>query len=183
MTCKEKDTVSLDKKQPTFFKKIITTVSQAFGENYDKNIEPMHDYCHAEAFDCASLEQLINKSINDKKTSKLKILHVEDDTDLSNIISMTLSEIADVTQVNDLISAEKELKETSFDILIFDYKLPDGTCEVIVNKLKNTHNKDAKLLLFSAYEPPQELAELFDKVILKTTVSNEEFINCIKSFI
>lgn len=179
MICKQKDKVL---KQSNSFKKRVATVSQIFGGSSDKNIESGSEHCKAEAFDCASLEKIISDSVSHKRASKLKILHVEDDTDLSNIIAMTLNDIAEVTQVNDLINAEKELKESSFDILIFDYKLPDGTCEVIVNKLKNTQNKNAKLLLFSAYEPPQELTELFDKVILKSTVSNEEFINCIKSF-
>lgn len=179
MVCKEKNNIL---KQTTIFKKNMRPVSQTAGENFGGNTNPMSDNCPAKAFDCASLEKIISDSVSHKRTSKLKILHVEDDTDLSNIISMTLSDIAEVTQVNDLVSAEKALKESSFDILIFDYKLPDGTCEVIVNKLKNTQNKNAKLLLFSAYEPPKELTDIFDKVILKSTVSNEEFINCIKTF-
>lgn len=179
MICEEKNSVL---KQSVLFEKNMKTVSQIVGKNSDGNINSMSDKYTTNSFDCVSNEKSIGDSSSQKRTSKLKILHVEDDADVLNIVSLTLSDIAEVTQVNDLTTAENELKKSSFDIIIFDYKLPDGTCETVVNNLKNTHNKDAKLLLFSAYELPMNLTEKFDKVILKSTVSNEEFINCIKTF-
>lgn len=133
------------------------------------------------SFDLTKFEEIVNNIILTKKTSKVKILHVEDDIDLLNLITITINDFADITQVNTLAKAAKALEKSVYDIIIFDYKLPDGTCEKLVNGIKLTHNKNAKLLLFSAYELDRELAAKFDKILLKTTVSSGEFINCIKT--
>lgn len=119
--------------------------------------------------------------LKEKKKDKVKILHVEDDQDLLTLISVTVSDFAEITKVNTIAKAEKAIQESIYDAIIFDYMLPDGTCEKIVNDIKSTKNKNAKLLLFSAYELDHDLSSKFDKVLLKTKVSNEEFIKCIKS--
>lgn len=134
------------------------------------------------SFDLSALEETV-KTISSRDDRGVKILHVEDDEDLLNIIAITLETIADIRQANNLTNAAKALEEEVFDVIIFDYKLPEDTCEKIIDNIKFTHNKDAKLVLFSAYEPDKELAAKFDKVMLKTTVSSEEFFNCINDFV
>lgn len=138
-------------------------------------------YWIEKTFDLTNLEETANSIILDKPTDKVKILHVEDDEDLLTLISMTISDFAEITQINTLDKAAKAIQEKAYDIIIFDYMLSDGTCENIVNDIKNTPNKNAKLVLFSAYELSRELSSKFDKVLLKTTVSNDEFIKCIKN--
>lgn len=149
----------------------------------DKNIEQKIDYWLEKSFDFSALENLVNNINKAKKTNKVKILHLEDDSDLSSIISMTLENIAEISSVENLTQAEKVLSENVFDVIILDYKLSDGTCEKIVDDIKFTHNKNANLILFSAFEPRKELARKFDKIILKSTVSYEQFLDCIKPFI
>lgn len=130
---------------------------------------------------CQSVLEVVNSIMLDRKAKKVKILHIEDDNDLLTLISMTVNDFAEITAVNTLARAEKAIQESIYDIIIFDYRLSDGTCENLVNNLKFTPNKNAKLLLFSAYELDRELSSKFDKVLLKTRVSNEEFIKCIKN--
>lgn len=150
----------------------------------DVDIETEVIYWVQKSFDRDSIEQEITSVLksNDKQ-EKAKVLHLEDDEDLLNLIDILLSDIADTTKAKTLSEAEKALKENVFDAIILDYKLPEGTCEKIINDVKSTQNKNAKLILFSAYEPSKELSAKVDKVMLKTTVSHQEFLNCVKFLI
>jgi len=147
----------------------------------DANIKHKVVYWLEKSFDFTNLEKMIDSIMLNKHMNKAKIFYLEDDDDLLNIISLTLSNIANITAINNLKDAEKDLATSVYDIIILDYKLADGTCDKIIDEIKSTHNKDAKLVLFSAYEPTKELAKKFDKVILKTKISTEEFIDCIKN--
>lgn len=160
----------------------VIILSATEGDYADENVKQQIVSWLDKSFDLSALEETV-KTFSQKDDSKIKILHVEDDEDLLNIISITLDTIAEITQATNLTSAAKALEDQIFNVIIFDYKLSEGTCEEMVDSIKSTHNKDAKLVLFSAYEPSQELAGKFDKVMLKTTVSNEEFFSCIKDFI
>lgn len=134
------------------------------------------------SFDTEKLEDIINKTLTNKN-NKVKILHVEHDEDVLNIVSSTLKDIACISAVDNLVDAEKILNENTFDLIIFDYVFPNGTCEQLIDKIKETQNKDAKLILLSAYEIKPSLAERVDLVICKTRVSYGQFLCNIKSFI
>lgn len=158
---------------------LSATDKKEFAESVNSKIT----YWLEKSFDFSSLESLVNSIMNEKKADKAKILHLEDDEDLASIIALSLEGIADITSVKELTEAEKILKEHYFDVIILDYKLAGGTCEKLVDDIKFTPNRNAKLILFSAFEPTRELSRKFDKVILKTSVSYEQFLNCIKSLI
>jgi CheY-like chemotaxis protein len=108
--------------------------------------------------------------------NRKKILHLEDDEDVLTITKMMLSDFADVTMVNNVTEAMEAINKTVFDIIILDFKLLDETSEKVMDEIKHTINKDAKLILFSAYEPSKSIIEKVDKVILKSTVSSEDFV-------
>jgi DNA-binding response OmpR family regulator len=160
---------------------IILSASEQDYINANANIKQKIVYWLEKSFDFTKFKDTVNSIMLKKKTNKLKILHIEDDEDLLSIIDLTLGEIAEITSAKNLTIAEKILEKSVFDIIILDYKLPEGTCDKIIAHINSTNNKDAKLVLFSAYEPNKELLNKFDKIILKTTVSTEEFINCIKT--
>jgi len=135
------------------------------------------------SFELEELEKSIEKIMNQKNATRVNILHIEDDEDILKIISEALKDVANVTKVNNLPDAKNIINESCFDIIILDYKFPDGSCEELFDVIQNTSNKNADLVIFSAYEISQSLTDKVDAVILKTKVSNEEFLECIQSFI
>ena len=135
------------------------------------------------SFGVEELESTISKIMIKKHKNKVKILHIEHNEDILDIVSSTLKMVANITTVNNLADAEKILCDYTFDIIILDYRFPNGTCEQLVKDIKRTHNKNANLIIFSAYEIGSSLAEKVDLVICKTKVSNTQFINCIEPFI
>lgn len=135
------------------------------------------------SFNNADLKNTINQIMIKQKKSKVSVLHVENNEDLLDIIASTLEDYANVTKVSNLFYAERIVKEFVFDIIILDYKFQEEDCENLVHIIKNSSNKNAKLVLFSAYEIHSSLSKMFDLVLCKTKVSNDEFIKCLEPFI
>lgn len=135
------------------------------------------------SFELKDLEKSINKIMQDKNLNKVQILHIENDEDILSIINMTLKDIANVTGVKKLAEAKKLISESAFDIIILDYIFPEGTSDKLIPAIKSGPNKNAKLVIFSAYEESKILARYVDAIFLKTNVSNEQFKDSIESFI
>lgn len=77
-----------------------------------------------------------------------KILLLEDDTTLSRGVSMALSESTRTVILADcLTQAQKKLEENSFDLLILDINLPDGSGLDLLRWLRaNGHSTPVILL-------------------------------------
>lgn len=135
------------------------------------------------SFDSVDLENSVKKIMEKKNKNKVEILHIENDKDLLNLIDITLNDIANVTKVSTLAKANEIIQQTVFDIIILDYVFPDGTSDKLLPVIKSGINKDAKLVMFSAYEENKIISRYIDEIILKTNVSSAEFKNCIEKVI
>lgn len=135
------------------------------------------------SFDMKTLEIEVEKIMKQKNEKKAEILHVENDEDLLSLIELTLSDIANVTQVNNLSEAKDILSNKSFDIIILDYVFPEGTSDKLIPTIKSGVNKNAKLVIFSAYEESKIIERYVDKIFIKTSVSFDEFKECIENII
>lgn len=121
-----------------------------------------------------------NKVIQQGDIFKFSILHIENDKDISSIISVALKDISNVTSVNSLHEAKDIISKNTFDLIILDYVFPDGTSDKLIPLIKAGSNKGAKLVIFSAYEESKMISSYVDAVLLKTNISNEQFKKCIE---
>jgi len=161
----------------------IIVVSATKKESSDLGFENNIVYWLEKSFDIVAFGKAIEAILKQKNKNKVEILHVEDDDDLLNLIEVTLSDIANVTAINNLSEARNILEKTKFDIIILDYVFPEGTSDKLLPAIKSGINKDAKLIMFSAYGENKVVAKYFDEIIIKTNVSFDEFKNCIEKFI
>lgn len=129
---------------------------------------------------CESSVNKITEGKNIQDVNKMEILHVENDKDISSIMSFTLKDIASVTSVGSLSEAKDILSKSTFDVIILDYVFSEGTSDKLIPSIKSSSNKDAKLVIFSAYEESKILSRYVDAVLLKTNISNEQFRKCIE---
>lgn len=133
------------------------------------------------SFDMNSFESTIEKATKDK--NNIEILHVENDEDILNLISLTLSDMANITCVKNLADAQKLIETKVFDIIILDYVFPEGTSDKLIPTIKYGMNKDAKIVMFSAYEESKIISRYVDKILIKTNISFEDFKECIEKII
>lgn len=136
-------------------------------------------YWVEKSFDSTAFETTLETINQDTQKSKLEVLHVENDEDLLNLIDITLNDIANVTKINNLNDAKKVIEAQPFDIIILDYVFPEGTSDRLLPSIKSGINKNAKLIMFSAYEENKIIAKYFDAIIMKTSISFPEFKKCI----
>jgi len=112
--------------------------------------------------------------------SKALILYVEDDTDLAKIISTVLRNDGNLVSVTTLKDARKELKAHSYDLVILDILLPDGSG---VELLSSIGKRNIPVIIFTAYEIPNEYLHYTNQVLIKSKTSNQELLNAVREAI
>jgi PAS domain S-box-containing protein len=104
-----------------------------------------------------------------------KILYVEDEADQQRIIENLTQGLASCTVTRTLQEARECLRETDFDVVILDRKLPDGYGCELVEDIK-TLGKRPEIMILSIDTPPAEIRSQVGVTLLKTQAGNEEIL-------
>ena len=114
--------------------------------------------------------------------SKPRILHVEDDPDVLQVVSAILKDDATVSYAANLHDAKQLLKQETYDLVILDLALPDGSGLDLL-PLLNRQTTSIPVVIFSAYEVGIEVARNVAATLVKSRTSNQELLDTIKSLI
>jgi PAS domain S-box-containing protein len=114
--------------------------------------------------------------------TKPRVLYVEDDSELRQIVAALLHDIADVVPAGSLYEARKRLSATLFDLVILDVVLPDGTGLDLVPLLNNQHPA-TPILIFSGYEMSRITSDSVAAVLIKSRTSNHTLRETIATLI
>ncbi len=112
-----------------------------------------------------------------------RILHIEDDADIHEVVKAALSPVADVTLSGSLAAARTELRQGRYDLLILDLGLPDGSGLELLPALRGSANASTPVVIFSACQVSQMVARSVAGTLLKSRTSNEELVSTIKSIL
>ena len=126
-----------------------------------------------------ALRQTLAGSSNDKA----RILHVEDDMDILQIVASVVGDLADVVPAMSLSEAKAILVEQSFDLVVLDLSLPDGSGEEILGLLKKGKNKSIPVIVFSGQEISNKTTQNIRAALVKSKTSNEALLDTIRSSI
>lgn len=108
-----------------------------------------------------------------------RILHVEDDLDIVQIVRSLLEEMADLSNVGSLKGAREQLNNQQFDLVILDLGLADGSGIELLDELKGR----CPVLIFSAQKPDLLTTSQVTGALTKSTTSNEQLLQTIKKVI
>lgn len=118
-----------------------------------------------------------------KSTGKFKsILHVEDNKDLIEVMSRLMGDKAKLINAETLQSAKEKIKTESFDLLIIDIGLPDGSGLELI-PIINQQKPLVPVIIFSAQSVEQNIIKQVDAALVKSKVTNEQLIQTIKELI
>lgn len=117
--------------------------------------------------------QLIKKHIATKTPS---ILFIEDEIDLIEVTANLLQNEATIVGATTLREAREEIETKTFDLIILDLLLPDGSGVDLFTEIKNT-----PIIVFSAYELPPQFKPYVVKSLVKSKTSPFEFLQIIKN--
>lgn len=106
------------------------------------------------------------------KDNHPRILHIEDDVDVVQIVSELLNGSADYEYVSTVQAAHDLLVKQAYDLVIIDINLPDGSGLEVLPAI----NEKCPVIVFSGGEPEHELKSRISAYLTKANTSNEQLL-------
>jgi PAS domain S-box-containing protein len=128
-----------------------------------------------------ALRLALKRALRKESNHRPRILHVEDDDDIVSVVSALVGEVADVTPAATREEAKRLIHEETFDLIILDLMLPDGSGEDLLCELHRSTNYKVPVIVFSAREPSADLAYRIEATLVKSHVSNNELLEVVRS--
>jgi DNA-binding response OmpR family regulator len=135
---------------------------------------------HAKPIDEAHLLSAVGKYLPEASTHRHRVLHVEDDDDLHQVIRAMSGDRFDFLHAETLREARKQLREGKFDLIILDISLPDGSGWNLLPEIRMQQPQARVIILSGANTTPDE-AHKVEAVLLKSLISSKDLLQAINS--
>ncbi|NOX41320.1 MAG: response regulator [Alphaproteobacteria bacterium] len=126
------------------------------------------------------LLDVLERKIAGSSSNIPSILHVEDNEHTLEIVNAIIGKKAIVETATTVASAKKQLEARGFDLVILDLDLPDGCGADVLGYLKQPGRQSPPVLIFSANETPADLVNSVDAALVKSRISNQDFLAMIE---
>lgn len=123
------------------------------------------------------LHSALGKIVMRRTDAKPRILHVEDDEGVLAVMSEGLGPDVSITSARTLGEAQQEIARDSFDLMILDIALPDGSGLDLLSNLP----PETAVVVFSAAEFDQTLSGRVKAVMTKTKASEVDVARLVRS--
>ncbi|MBQ0725245.1 MAG: response regulator, partial [Cycloclasticus sp.] len=124
------------------------------------------------------LAMAIKHALRGNSTHQFTILHVEDDPDIVTLVAALLKDKATIDVAHDLKTANAKLTN-SYDLVILDLMLPDGSGATLLPKLASK-TPPVPVVVFSALDRNEELGNSVDANLVKSKTSNHDLVQAIE---
>jgi PAS domain S-box-containing protein len=127
-------------------------------------------------------ERLVNairSALLAHETNQLRVLHVEDDRSLTEVVQTLLEGPAHVVAEHSVAAARARLEQETFDMVILDVALADGSGLDLLPTLQQGAIPPA-VVLYTSTEPSQEIAAKVDRVIVKSRHSVSDLLASVR---
>ncbi len=108
------------------------------------------------------------------------VLHVEDDTDLHEVIRTMAGGSCAFTQASTLTAARQLLQQSKFTVVILDLELPDGSGWDLLPQI-HEHQPAARIIILTGQEKTSVELGKVDSVLLKSKVTPEQLLAAIQA--
>jgi len=112
-----------------------------------------------------------------------KILIVEGDADLNEVLVNMIGDMAEVSVAANMAQARRQLELTRWSLVILDVALPDGSGLDLIPFLKNQGNLPTPVIIYSAEEVSSDIAAKVEHALVKTQTSNDDLLNMIEAMV
>ena len=110
--------------------------------------------------------------------ARLRVLHVEDDADVRNIVATLARDIADFEAAETVSSARTKLGADRFDIVLLDLGLPDGSGWELLPLIDRLDPRP-KVVIFSAQDAGETSAAAGYTYLVKSHTSEQQLVEAI----
>lgn len=133
--------------------------------------------------DAERLLGAVDAAMRRQTSGRPRILHVEDDPDVIAVVAAILRPVADMTQAASIAEARHLLEPDTFDLVILDMHLPDGSGVDILHLIRSSDRLSLPVVIFAANETNSDIASQVDAVLVKSRTSNTDLLGIIQSLV
>jgi len=108
------------------------------------------------------------------------ILHVEDDEDIRKLVDMLLGDSYQILQAASLLEAKRLLQNNTFDLMLLDIGLPDGSGLELIEFVKPL-KQNPEIVIFSADEIKVNRDLSVAEALVKSRTTNTELVSKIEN--
>ncbi len=129
-------------------------------------------------------DQLLSavKQVANHKQGLPRILHVEDDPIIYDMVRVLLRGQVDLVLAPSLHDAKHKLQEESYDLVLLDVELTDGSGLDLIREL-NENEDMPQIVIFSSHEVDPMITQKVKAALVKSKDNREKLINIIMSAI
>ncbi|HEY6916173.1 MAG TPA: response regulator [Allosphingosinicella sp.] len=122
----------------------------------------------------------VREALDRHANGQPRILHVDDDADVLNIVAAAFEQKAVVRSVPGLEAARAALAQERFDLVILDLGLADGSGLELLPDLKRADGNAIPVVIFSAQDADPKLARAVDAVLTKSRASLGRLVDTVE---
>lgn len=122
----------------------------------------------------------ILESNDDTLHYKPRVLMIEDDSDLAGVVGKQLQNVAQFVFAGTLKEARNALKESIYDLVLLDLRLPDGSGFQLLSKIKGLAFPP-EVVVLSAVDLNAAQRSLVDESLVKSRYTPDEFVNWLQN--
>lgn len=111
-----------------------------------------------------------------------RVLHVEDEKDVHQVVKMMLQEYCDLTWTTTLTASREAILNDDFDLILLDIGLPDGSGLDLLDQINNKP-LPPQVIIFSAYDVTDDYADKVSAVLVKSRTDNVKLLEVIRQAI
>jgi DNA-binding response OmpR family regulator len=128
------------------------------------------------------LFEALHNAIHRLGSYRAKILHVEDDPDLRQVVAALAKDIADCDAAATVAEASAKIAGQQYDLVILDLGMPDQSGWHVLDYLRQCRPQPP-VLVFSGRELTQDESARVNSVLVKSQTSNAELLETIRVLI
>lgn len=133
----------------------------------------------AKPIDPARIEAGLREAAPGGLAVRPRILHVEDDRGVLEVVATGLGDEIDVRRAHSLAAAREELRSERFDAVILDLALPDGEGTALLSEIDDT----TPVLVYSAAEVETSVRDKVCAVMTKTRSAENDVVSAIHALL
>ena len=125
--------------------------------------------------DEARLLEALRVALSRTRSSVPRVLHLEDDPDIRQVVRQLVGERAEVVSAGTLAAAQETLRREPFDLVIIDVGLPDGSGLEVLREI----DPSLPVILFTAQDVHEDLGRVVEAMLVKSEVMPEALLETI----
>jgi PAS domain S-box-containing protein len=118
-----------------------------------------------------------------KRVRRPHILHIEDDSDLSNVLAAAMHGKAEISTAATLKEARQLMQQHKFTLIVLDISMPDGSGLTFLEDVKTLTDKPLPVVILSAEAPPGDVYEQVEAVMVKSRMSEAKIVETIMNIL